>query len=168
MRHFFLLSVTVLSIFLASCGTSDLTATPTDLPTATVSISLTPDLCSAEILPDEIAKVHKLMREFDDYSVLASNTPQSQLVVIIPELQRILREAEDQKVPDCLFNLKRLQVAHMSAVVQTLMAFMGRTDPNAIGQGIASARELHTQYDLEIARLLGVTVEPPAAPTTTP
>jgi hypothetical protein len=52
-----------------------------------------------------VAKVNALMREFDDYSALASNTPQAQLVVVVPELQRVLREVEDLSVPACLDTL---------------------------------------------------------------
>lgn len=126
----------------------------------------TPDACLAENLPTEVDKVNKLMREFDDYSLLASSTPQAQLIQIIPELQRILRDAEDQTVPSCLNNLKQLQLDHMRIVVQTLIAFMSTTDDNGvelINTGIAQARDLHEQYDMERGRLLGVT---PAIPST--
>jgi len=108
------------------------------------------------------------MREFDDYSEIASNTPQAQLVVLIPEMQRILREAEDQSVPACLQTLKELQLTHMNIVVQTLMAFMSSADLNAVNQGITASRDLHNQYDIEMARLLGVTVVPQLTSTPTP
>jgi hypothetical protein len=77
---------------------------PPEIPAATVSPA-TLDLCSAENLPAEVVKVNALMREFDNYSALASNTPQMQLVVVIPELQRALREVEDLSVPACLDTL---------------------------------------------------------------
>jgi hypothetical protein len=100
------------------------------------------------------------MREFDDYSTLASNTPQAQLVTVIPELQRVLRNAEDQVVPACLENLKRLQLQHMEIVVQTLLAFMGESiNVELVNAGIAQARDLHQQYDIELARLLGITLQ---------
>lgn len=155
------LLILTFSVFLTACGKF---ATPS--ATETPAFTPTPDLCSTENLPGEAAKVNKLMREFDDYSSLASNTPQSQLVVIIPELQRVLRESEDQAVPACLVTLKKLQLAHMSIVVQTLMAFMSSTDVNIVNNGIAQARELHNQYDIELARLLGVTIA--VQPTSTP
>jgi hypothetical protein len=132
--------------------------------TETAAVTATPDLCSSVNLPGEVAKVNKLMREFDDYSELASNTPQSQLVALIPEMQRILRDAQDLPVPACLQSLKNLQMAHMNLVIQTLMAFMNNTDVQLINAGIAQARELHGKYDIELARLLGITLAPQSTP----
>ena len=131
----------------------------TQTPIAAIEITPTPDPCLAPALSDQVGKVNKFMREFDDYSTLASNTPQTQLVVIIPELQRVLREAEDQIVPACLLSLKKLQLEHMQTVVQTLLAFIGNSDPNFINTNIAKARDLHQQYDIELARLLGITLQ---------
>lgn len=151
---------------LAACGEA-----PAAAATSTPPPTLTPDPCAAANLPGEVAKINKLMREFDDYSALASNTPQSQLVLVIPELQRILREAEDQAVPACLQHLKTLQINHMRIVVQTLMAFMNSSDAEAVNSGILTARDLHMQYDIELARLLGVTlavVTPSSASLATP
>lgn len=144
------------SIIITACGVEKSTSvakTPTMPATPTQA-----DLCSEENLPAEVARINKLMREFDDYSALASNTPQGQLVVIIPELQRVLREAEDISVPSCLNELKELQVSHMDVVVRTLMAFMGNSDAQLVNAGISQARDLHLQYDIEMARLLGVTL----------
>jgi hypothetical protein len=155
MKRTFVLLAIVFSLLLAACGQE-----------------ATPDPCSPENLPLEAAKVNKLMREFDDYSALASNTLQNQLVVLIPEMQRILREAEDLPVPACLETLKDLQMAHMNLVIQTLMAFMNNTDVQLINAGITQARELHGKYDVEMARLLGVTLAPQPTslprPTATP
>jgi len=155
-----------LCLLIAACG-SKASATPE----ASAS-SATPNPCSAENIPAEVANVHNLTREFDDYSALASNTPQAQLVQLIPELQRILRDAEDLQVPACLLTLKEMQLAHMNTVVITLMAFMRTTDPAGLEQinaGIAQARELHGQYDVERARLLGITLTPTlASPPGTP
>ena len=155
-------SFLIVCIFLtlAACGDAEnISKTQTLTPEATLDITLTPDPCLAPTLNDEVAKVNKLMREFDDYSTLASNTPQAQLVVIIPELQRVLREAEDQVIPSCLLPLKKLQIEHMQVVVQTLLAFMGNSDTNFVNSGIAKARDLHQQYDIELARLLGITLQ---------
>ena len=155
----------ILSILFTACGGSE-TAVPTTAPTAP---ALSADPCSEETLHDEISKVNKLMREFDDYATLASNTPQAQLVVVVPELQRVQRAAEDLAVPSCLAHLKELQVNHMSLVVQTLLAFMSSSDTNLVNSGIAQAREIRTQYDIEIARLLGITlVAATPAPASTP
>jgi hypothetical protein len=53
----------------------------------------------------------------------------------------------------------------MQVVVQTLMVFMGNSDMGLVNSGISQARELHTQYDIELARLLGLTLV--VAPTLT-
>jgi hypothetical protein len=162
--------MTFLIIFvLSACG-----GKATAAPKAVVEeFTSTPDPCLGENLPVEVARVNKLMREFDDYSLLASNTPQAQLIQIIPELQRILRDAEDQTVPGCLYDLKKLQLVHMSIVVNTLMSFMNTKDAagaEKINAGIAEARKAHGQYDIEMATLLGITLavsptSPPAAAT---
>ena len=108
------------------------------------------------------------MREFDDYSTLASSTPNAQMMNLIPDMQRIRREAEDQEIPACLSTLKQIQLAHMNTVLQTLLAFVGQADANTINAGIAQARDLHTKYDVEIARLLGITLPPPPTAISTP
>jgi hypothetical protein len=156
MKRNLILPILAFFLLITACG-QKASETPT--------ITATPDLCSSENLPAEVAKVNKLMREFDDYSSLASNTPQSQLVLLIPEMQRILRDSEDQAVPACLTNLKKMQLAHMNTVVQTLMAFMNSSDVNVVNAGIAQARQLHAQYDIEMASLLGITLVAPPSPT---
>lgn len=160
MKRYFPLMIVLFAAFFAACGKEAVSATATMPPNTP-----TPDLCSEASLPSEVAKVNKLMREFDDYSALASNTPQQQLVVIIPELQRVLRDAEDQAVPPCLDTLKQHQLNHMRTVVQTLLAFVSSSDANLINAGIVQSRELHAQYDIEMARLLGITL---VAPTSLP
>lgn len=100
------------------------------------------------------------MREFDDASVLASNLPREQLSDSIANLQRIRREAEDEKIPPCLTNLKTHQVEHMNTVINTLVAFIGGANKETLEQGIGVAREQHDSYTLELARLLGLTVVP--------
>lgn len=166
MKKYCLSLFLLFTVFLSACG-GEVTAPVTETPTVATS---TPDLCSEEFLPDEVAKIHKLTREFDDYSALASNTPQQQLVAVIPDLQRVLRNAEDQVVPACLTDLKKLQVTHMQTVVQTLLGFLGNADASAVSNGISKARDLHAQYDIEMARLLGVTLtvitQTPVLPTT--
>jgi hypothetical protein len=159
MKRAIILLITASCLLLVACSQE---ATLVGTETAVVTPTL--DLCTPENLPYEAAKANKLMREFDDYSALASNTPQSQLVVLIPEMQRILRETEDLPVPACLQSLKNLEMAHMNLVIQTLMAFMNNTDVQLINAGIAQARELHGKYDIELARLLGITLAPQATP----
>lgn len=153
---------------LVACGNPE-TISTTQTPLASVQeITPTLDLCIEPVLSEEIKKVNKLMREFDDYSTLASNTPQAQLVVVIPELQRVLRETQDQTVPACLENLKTLQVQHMQIVVQTLLAFMGNSvNTDLVNAGITQARDLRLKYDVEMARLLGITLQAPASPQPT-
>jgi len=172
MKKHILLAFLILTLLLTACGadveSATLASTPTEKPSPTPAATSTPDPCSAENLPAEVTRIHKLTREFDDYSTLASNTPQSQLVLIIPDLQRILRDAEDQAVPACLRNLKKLQLLHMNIVVQTLLAFVNSSDVTDINNGIAKSRETHTQYDIELARLLGLTVVVPTSSTPDP
>jgi hypothetical protein len=158
--------ILVFTLLLTSCARENTQSTPDSAPT--VEVTFTPDPCIEPTLSIEIGKVNALMREFDDYSTLASNTPQAQLVVVIPDLQRVLREAEDQVVPSCLKNLKTLQIQHMQAVVQTLLAFMGNSiNTELVNASIAKARDLHLQYDVELARLLGITLQAPASPAPT-
>jgi len=126
----------------------------------------TPDPCAQDNIGEEIQIIHAHMREFDDASTLAASRPRDDLAGSIADLQRIRREAEDQPAPFCLTTLKNYQVSHMNTVINTLVAFLGGTDQATVDQGIAIARDQHDQYTLELARLLGVTVEP--ASVTTP
>ena len=147
-----------LAILLAACGSSKAAPTPTTSPSAA------PDLCSPKYLPAAVQGVHSVMREFDDASALASNTPREQLFPAVSELQRIRREAEDLRVPPCLSALKQAQLTHMNTVIQTLMAFIGGADQTTVTQGIALARQQHDQYIIEMARVLGMTIVPNATP----
>ncbi len=163
MKHRIILLILGLSLLVAACG---MNAEPA--ASETPALSPTPDLCSPENLPLEVAKANKLMREFDDYSDLASHTLQSQLIQVIPDMQRILRDTEDLQVPSCMETLKKLELSHMNLVIQTLLAFMNNADVQLINAGIAQARDLHAKYDVELARLLGFTLAPqPTAPAVT-
>jgi hypothetical protein len=157
MKNKTLISLVIFSIILLTACGAKATASPTP------NVTATPDLCSKENLPGEVNKINDLMREFDDYSRLASSTPQDKLVQVIPSLQEVRRRAQAQETPQCLMNLKVLQINHMNTVIEILMAFMGNAKAENVNQGIAQARELHMQYDVEIARLLGLTLVP--APT---
>lgn len=134
--------------------------------TSIPNITNTPDLCGPDVLPAEVEKVHKHMREFDDASMIATNVPLDKLSEIIADMQRIRRGAEDQIVPACLSDLKRIQLVHMNTVIETLVAFLGGADPEMLRQGILLSRQQHNQYAIEYARLLGLTVV--VLPTETP
>ena len=136
-------------------------ATATIVPISTVTP--TPDPCAPENISAEVEQVHKLMRKFDDASLLASNTPLDQINPSIADLQRIRRDAEDQRPPACLSTLQLYQLAHMNTVINTLLGFLSGTDAETLNQSIALARQQHDQYTLELASLLGLTVV--AAPT---
>jgi len=145
MKNKILITLIFLSNFLlTACGAK--TAAPKVESPAPVS-TVKPDPCSESALPGEVTRVNDLMREFDDYSKLASSTPQDQLVQVIPPMQEIRRRAQSQEIPDCLSGLKSLQVKHMDAVIEVLLAFMGGAQPENVNQGIAQARELHLQCD---------------------
>ena len=158
--------ILVLMINLVGCtGNKALPTTAIEEPTTTVKtstpvIATTPDLCAAGQIEEEINKVHSHMREFDDAALLASFVARDLLSSSIAELQRIRRGAEDEQIPPCLTTLKAYQIQHMNTVINTLIAFMGGGDRQVFDQGIAVARELHDQYTLELARLLGLTVVP--------
>jgi len=150
-------------LVLSACGQTQLIAAPSPepvLPTATVTLTSTPDPCSLENIVPEIQSVHRLMREFDDAAALSSNTTREQLKPTIEDLQRIRRNAEDHPVPYCLKSLKELQLTHMNTFIQTLLAFMGGAEQESVNQGIGLSRQLHDQYMIEMARLQGVIIPP--------
>jgi hypothetical protein len=172
MKNKTFITLALFGIFvLAACGAKAViqpsvnTAIPVIKPTP--SVTSTSDPCSKENLPGEVTKINDLMREFDDYSKLASSTPQAQLVQVIPPMQEVRRRAESLEVPECLKNLKTLQINHMNVVIDTLMSFMSNANSANVNQGITQSRELHLQYDTEIARLLGLTMVPPPSPAPT-
>lgn len=177
----FLILILLTVTFTSACGGSPeqvATKRPTRTPVATeppastpTFVTTTPDPCAPENISAEVEKVHRLMREFDDASLLASSTPVDQLNPSIADLQRIRRDAEDQRVPGCLTTLKQYQLAHMNTVINTmlfLLSYKGSdAETQALNQGIALARQQHDQYVLELANVLGLTVvaAPTAAPT---
>lgn len=159
----FLVLILSIAILLPACGT----ATPeaqyivvTATSPAVAVVTNTPDPCAPENIEAEVQLVHKYMREYDDASSLAASRPREQLADAIAELQTIRRNAEDQRTPACLVDLKTYQISHMNSVINTLIAFMGGSDQQAVDQGIAQARDQHDRYTVELARVLGLTVEP--------
>ena len=159
--QFIIALVFALVILLSACGTNvpatSSAASATPIPPA---LTNTPDPCAPQNIEAEVQKVHKYMREFDDASSLAASRPREQLADAIADLQQIRRDAEDQPIPPCLGNLKTYQISHMNSVINTLIAFMGGSDQKLVDQGIALARQQHDQYTIELARLLGITIEP--------
>jgi hypothetical protein len=138
---------------------------PAQKAVPTASITSTPDYCAPGNIEPQVARVHSLMRRFDDAASLAASTKVSQIGPVVAGLQSIRRAAEDQGVPPCLVTLKKLQLAHMNTVIQTMLAFMGGADQKTLNQGIAFSRQQHDAYTIELARLLGLTVVAP--PTVT-
>jgi len=179
--------VLILTMLVSGCGGTVVTpesiptATHTAMPTLTITITTTPDLCAPENIKAEVDKVHRHMREFDDAARLAASMPREQLSVPTADLQKIRREAEDEPVPPCLSTLKDYQIKHMNSVIDTLIAFMGINDPLAVDcveieqnteeevicQSIATARQQHDQYILELARILELPIVTPGATITT-
>jgi len=153
-------------LFVSAC---DKLAPPAPAVTSTPSVTPTPDLCSATYLPDAVKAVNNLTRQFDDYATLASSTPKSQLVQVIPPLQAIRRAAQDQGAPACLKQLKIYQISYMDTMIQTLLVFessQDASDASVLKNGLAQAQQYHNQYVIELAHLLGMTVVVP--PTNAP
>lgn len=121
----------------------------------------TPDPCSPENIGEEVEKVHRIMREFDDASSLASSTPSQQLYNAIADMQRIRRDAEDLTVPACLEQLQLLQLNHMETVINTLLVFYSDANAEVVNAGILQARQEYELYMLELSSVLGLT---PASP----
>jgi hypothetical protein len=146
-----------LAILLSACGN---TAAPPPPATAVATITTTPDPCAKENIGAEVQKVHNFMVEFDDAATLASSLQQAQLPDAIANMQRIRREADALPVPPCLSTLKMYEVEHMKTVINTMLAFMRGADKELVNQGVALARQQHDQYAVELARVLGLTIEP--------
>src|SRR5215210_6732452 len=106
----------ILTILVSGCGSTVITpesvptVSDTPIPTLTITITMTPDLCVPENIRAEVDKVHRHMREFDDAARLAASIPREQLSVPTADLQKNRREAEDEQVPPCLSTLKDFQI----------------------------------------------------------
>ncbi len=147
----------MLALMLSACGNASTT-------TPQAQITLTPDPCTGFALGESVKPINDLQREFDDVSALAANLPREQLGEAITSLQRIRRAAEDVAPPACLDDLKAHQLTHMNAVIDTLIAFVGGADTETLNTGMEQARESHDLYVLELARLLGATIQPSPTP----
>ena len=162
-QTFLILSIFVLALN-ACANQNDVSAQPSAIIEPTLTATLTPDPCSGENLSASIKEVNDLMREFDDIAKLAASVAREKVPELISEMQRIRREAEDHEAPTCLATLKVHQITHMNTVIDTLIAFIGGAQAEALNEGISRAGDEHDLYTLEVARLLGI----PQAPTTIP
>lgn len=153
MHHARLQLFVVLVLVLTACGNS---VASSDDATATSN----PDPCLGTNMDQSVKPINDLQREFNDASELAANLPREQLQPSIADMQRIRRAAEDQVVPPCVSTLKTHQLAHMNAVIDTLLAFVSGADAERVNQGMAEARNQYDLYTFEMARLLGVTLIP--------
>jgi hypothetical protein len=160
--HSSLLMIVLGALLLAACAGQ---AAATPAISSTPSLAPTADPCGPEHLPINAARVHQLTRAFDDAYQLASSTPRSQLADQVSRLQDLRRAAQDQAVPVCLVQLKKLQLGYMELGVNTMLTFLQGGDTTAINQGVALVRQAHDVYTLEFARLLGVTLVPAASGT---
>jgi hypothetical protein len=166
--------ILVLSLVLGAGGIPKIIA-----PTAVVVVStntalptFTPDPCAPENIRAQVARVHLLMREFDDTSLLAQTTLlQSSTVGLVQDLQRIKRIAEDQVVPSCLADLKQYGLVYMNSMIElftTALAFLNAYGPNGDQKALDSLtgplvqKALYNlqQYGNEYARLQGFTPMP--------
>jgi hypothetical protein len=153
MTHTRLQLIVILALILTACGNPPASGNAE-------SATSTPDPCLSENMNETVKPTNDLQREFDDASELAANLPREQLQPSISDMQRIRRAAEDQLVAACLVNLKTHQLAHMNAVIDTLLSFVSGADANALNPGMAEARKQYDLYTFEMARLLGVTLVP--------
>ncbi len=140
--------------------------------TATVLPTFTPDPCSPENIPAQVARVHLLMREFDDTSLLAQTTLlQASTVGLVQDLQKTKRIAEDQVVPSCIADLKQYELVYMNSMIElftTALAFLNAYGPNGdqkaldslTGPLVTQALYNLQQYGNEYARLQGFTPMP--------
>ncbi len=109
-------------------------------PTPTVEV----DPCaSIETKKPEIEKIASIMGEFDDTSYLVQSVPNTDdLIPVILELQRVRREAINNKPPGCLKPLKDAQVDFMSGVIVTSISMLS--------SGKARTAEEKQRYSTEI------------------
>lgn len=171
----FLSLALVLSVVYGATGIPKAASSPTVtvvIPTNTSPPTTTPDVCSPENVKVQVERVHLLMREFDDTSLLVQTTLlQASTVALVQDLQKIKRTAEDQQVPACLNDLKEYELAFMNSMLETFtaaLAFLNAYGPNgdqaaldALIQPLVTQALVHLQqYGNEYARLLGLTPVP--------
>lgn len=124
MIHSRLLLILLAAFLIAGCASLSPQVTPTPLSTSTPTLTPTPDVCSRENLLPIVTDAHRLMREFDDISQVASLTPQSQLGDMVLRLGDVRRRTEDLLVPSCVQAFKSLEVDYMNLVIAYFKMFM--------------------------------------------
>ncbi len=168
MKYQSFLILTIFLLFLSACANQNIvSAQPSATSEPIIIPTFTPDPCSVENLSASIKAVNDLMREFDDISKLAASVAREKVPELVSEMQRIRRDAEDHESPSCLSTLKVHQITHMNIVIDTLIAFIGGAQSEALTDGINRASQAHDLYTLEVARLLGIPQNPPIAPNAT-
>jgi hypothetical protein len=161
-----LLLVVTLVVLMAGCAKE-----PAADPEAAAVSQIVPtvDLCSGQAKIDETKRLNRYMVRFDDISVLAQATPREQLAEIILEMQKIRQEAAFDEVQSCFSNLQSTQVNFMNGVIITMTNFLSGATAETLEAKINETRQLRTQYDAELASLLGMTyVTTTPAPTVIP
>ncbi|NLF52758.1 MAG: hypothetical protein GX577_16650 [Leptolinea sp.] len=192
MQKSFWIIFCVLMLSLNICGCSSVrmpesiaTAQPVFvIPTSgshTPTPTLEADPCtSIETRKPEIEKIAGIMGEFDDTSYLVQSIPDTNdLVPVILELQRVRREAINNKPPACLKSLKDAQVDFMSGVIITSISMLSsgkaRTSEEKdrytaeVEDRLKRTRLFREAFEKELADQLGlkyITATP--APTLTP
>ena len=172
---FTVIVVIVLVATFALSAVTPQTATATTTATSPPTITSTPDLCGEKNISDTVTRFDALSREFNDAFVLAQNTQAAQLSPVITDMQRIRRNAQDYNAPSCLDTLKQDQLGFMNAAIDASLALFSTFGGNAsnsltqdqmqqvvlaVNQRLNDARQYSSQYTLEMARLLGVTLTP--------
>ncbi len=188
----FVIIILVVSLVL-SVGASLLISKATPAPLAANTnvpvVSRTPNPCLPENMVATTQDFNKLMRQFDDIARVAQNTPGNQLAPLLTQLQDVRRNSEDYAAPACLLTLKEAGLNYMNTFINTLLTLYAaypviatpgnpadviKQDMAIINQGMAQSGSYHQQYEVELARLLGITLIPPSEtpssirPTATP
>lgn len=81
--------------------------------------------CKTQAQP-YLAAMQPVMREFQDASTLANQTPRASLPAQIANLQAIQRKAEALEVPACTRPIQDAMVAGMAATVNGYLAFLAQ------------------------------------------
>lgn len=136
------------------------TSSPSPTETRTAAPTNTPGPCDPLNIPSQVSPMHALMREFEDTSIVAQNTPIESVPPLVTDLQRIRRAAEDLETPSCLAALREHELAHMNTVIDTFLAFLSRQGPDVINPLITEARAYHESYMRELSALMGWTPVP--------
>ncbi|MBI9048986.1 MAG: hypothetical protein JEZ00_06195 [Anaerolineaceae bacterium] len=151
-----LILLTIIGTSLASCA-NDPAAPIVEEAVASSDVAPTENLCTGDSKITETRRLNRYMIRFDDISVLAQATPREQLAEIILEMQRIRQDAAFEEVQPCFSNLQSTQVNFMNGVIITMTNFLSGVSATILEERINETRELRTQYDAELASLLGMT-----------